>query len=97
MSNVSYPITIINSTINITGENSVGTVIVTHDLSTLIDGQRTAFPLSPAPDLSNVFVVTLDGLVLTPNQDYTLANNTLTLNFAAPQLGAKLLAFYQDL
>lgn len=97
MSNVSYPITIINSTINITGENSVGTIITTHDLSSFIDGETVVFPLSSTPNPSNVFVVSLDGLVLTPNADYTKTSSLLTLNFDAPQPGAKLLAFYQDL
>lgn len=93
MSNVSYPITIINSTINITGD----TGIVTHDLSSQLNGSLTTFSLIPEPDPTNVFILTLDGLVLSPSEDYTLSGAVLTLNFNAPQPGAKLLAFYQDL
>jgi len=97
MSNVSYPITIINSTINITGDTGVGNIIVTHDLSSQLDGSVTTFSLIPEPDPTNVFILTLDGLVLSPSEDYTLSGAVLTLNFNAPQPGAKLLAFYQDL
>lgn len=97
MSNVSYPITIINSTINITGDTGVGDVIKTHDISQMIDGTTTTFPLVPEPDLNNIFILTLDGLVLAPGQDYSLSGASLVLNFPSPQIGSKLLAFYQDL
>jgi hypothetical protein len=97
MSNVSYPITIINSTINITGDTTVGDVIKTHDISQMINGNTVTFPLIPEPDLNNIFILTLDGLVLTPGQDYFLSGALLTLNFPSPQIGSKLLAFYQDL
>lgn len=98
MSNVSYPVTIINSTINITGDTGVGDVIRTHDLSQQIDGQISTFPLNPEPDLNNIFILTLDGLVLSPGEDYFLSGALLTINFETPlQIGSKLLAFYQDL
>ncbi len=56
------------------------------------DGTMKAFTLENTPAL-NSLLMALNGIILHPGADYSLAGNVVTL-FVAPSLGDKLLAFY---
>lgn len=101
----SYPITIVDSNISVNGDvitntsegsaNQVGRLI-THDISGQISQGDLSFELSPQPVLETL-IVSLDGLILTPGEDYSVSNTTLSLLFDQPlNASSKLLAIYEE-
>lgn len=61
--------------------NNVGfNLSVTSD-SFVANGTQNSFSLSTSVAATNNTIVTVNGLVLTPNTDYTFSGNTMNLNF----------------
>lgn len=68
-------------------------VWVTDDLTSLVDGSTSSFPLSQTPKSDSPYMVFLAGILQRPTGNYTVAAGILIFTFNPPQ-DTELIVYY---